>query len=183
MTKPQSISKSLKAMSYKLKAAPGFTLVETMVAALLFGIISVIIGSVFIGLLGFQRRAGNLQEVQENTTFVIQAMAKEIRVAKVTSGDAVSPCAVSLSIQHPVNGDVTYSLDGASGLVHRVVNGVDTVISSSNVKFQKLQFCVLGSGADDKQPRITILATIVSTGGGEPAKIDYQTTLSQRSLQ
>ena len=162
----------------------GFTLVETLVTVFVFSMIVVIIGGVFVSSLDLQRRALNIQLVEENSNFLLEAMAKEIRVSTIGSLNSDCPTlpATVLDITHPVNGSIRYSLSGTT--VQRTVNGAVTTISSNAVEFTRLQFCISGTGAtDQKQPRVTVLAGIRSTNAKQQAAIDIQTTLSARFLQ
>lgn len=159
-------------------------MVETLVTVFIFSIIIIIIGGAFASALDMQRRAFNIQQVEENSNFLLEAMAKEIRVSTIDSPDSNCPSAPAtvLDITHPVNGSVRYSLSGTA--VQRTVNGVVTIISSNAVEFTRLQFCISGTSAtDQKQPRVTILAGIRSKNTKQQATIDIQTTLSARYLQ
>ncbi|OGN28792.1 MAG: hypothetical protein A3A33_03360 [Candidatus Yanofskybacteria bacterium RIFCSPLOWO2_01_FULL_49_25] len=163
----------------------GFTLVELLVAILLVSIIMTIGASVFVQALDLQRRAFNIQQAEENASFVLEAMAKEIRVGVVTVPVSDSDCpatpSATLTITHPVNGTVSYSLVDTD--IHRIVNGVDTVMNSNSVQFVRLSFCVTGVGVgDSKQPRITVIASVRSTATKQQITADIQTTISQRAL-
>lgn len=161
----------------------GFTLIEMLVSILAFSAIMVLMGGVFVSSLNLQRRALNLQQAEENAGFIMEVMAKEIRVAKITNSETNCPSSPSqtLSIVHPVNGDIVYSLSGNA--IHRNVNGTDSIISSSTVEFTRLQFCISGTPIDDtKQPRVTVMAKVRSVKTKQQADIDIQTTLSQRFL-
>lgn len=161
----------------------GFTLVEMLTAIFLFSILMIVVGGAFVGSLNTQRTAFNIQQAEENANFTLESMAKEIRVGQVTSADTNCPSspATTLSISHPVNGSIIYSLSG--GAIHRNANGTDTIISSNTVQFTRLQFCILGATTgDQKQPRVTILATVKSVKTQQQSSIDFQTTLSQRFL-
>src|SRR3989344_3831266 len=162
----------------------GFTLIEVIVALFALGIILSIIGGVFSQALFFQRRALNAQKIEENLNLVMEAMAREVRVARIITPDnnCGVPEVTSVTIEHPVNGTVRYFL--ADNAVHREVEGVDSVMSSNTVQFTKLQFCISGNTDpdDNMQPRMTILASVQSTDTNQQAKEDYQTTLSLRLL-
>lgn len=169
---------------YRLDTSSGFTLTETLVTVAIFSVVITIISSAFVSALDMQRRAFNIQQVEENTNFLLEAMAKEIRVSTINDPDSNCPTspATILNITHPVNGSVSYSLSGTS--VQRRVNGVDTIISSGNVQFTRLQFCVSGNGTTDQmQPRVTLIAGMKSVETKQQASIDFQTTLSARFLQ
>lgn len=161
----------------------GFTLVEVMVAFLIFSIILTIFSSVFLSSSQIQKRAFNIQQAEENANYILESMAKEIRVSRISGPDTNCPSspAASLSMTHPVNGNIVYSLSGTS--VQRTVNGTATTISSNTVDFTRLQFCILGTPiGDQKQPRVTILASIRSKKTQQQTSVDIQTVVSQRFL-
>jgi prepilin-type N-terminal cleavage/methylation domain-containing protein len=165
----------------------GFTLTEILVVALIFSLIVVIFSSTFISSSGLQKRAFNIQQVEENASYVLESMTKEIRVSRVSGPDTSCPSspASSLTIDHPVNGNITYSLSG--GDIHRNVNVngqyTDTIVSSNTVEFTRLQFCILGTAVQDgKQPRVIILASVRSKNVLQRASMDIQTAVSQRFL-
>ena len=150
---------------------------------LLFSVVLVLMGGIFVGSLELQRRAFNLQQAEENAGFTLESMAKEIRVSQIAGPDNACPGAPAtiLNLTHPINGAVTYSFSGNA--IHRTVNGVDSVISSNTVQFTRLQFCISGTPVDDRQqPRVTIIGSLRSTKTKQQATIDFQTTLSQRFL-
>lgn len=143
----------------------------------------VLMGGVFISSLDLQRRAFNIQQAEENASFIFESIAKEIRVSQIAGPDTNCPAtpAATLSIIHPVNGSIIYSLSGDA--IHRNVNGTDSVMSSNTVQFTRLQFCISGTPIDDKkEPRVTTIASLKSAKTKQQATIDIQTTASQRFL-
>lgn len=162
----------------------GFTLVETFVAILLFSLILSIVGGAFVTALRIQRRAFNLQAIEENINFVIEAMTKEIRVSnRIITADTPNCAtpATSLEFDHPVNGRIIYSLNGTA--IQRSDDGVPSNITSNTIEVTRLNFCVSGAAIDDnQQPRITILASIRSAEISQQTTINIQVTLSQRFL-
>lgn len=170
---------SNKQQAISSKKQNGFTLVETVVALLIFAILMTIVGSAFVNALNLQRRAFNIQRAVENSNFIVESMAKEIRVSQINGPDSGCPASPgsSLSINHPVNGSVTYGLSGTS----IIRNG--NVINSNDVEFTSLKFCVSGTPANDqRQPKVTIIAGIKSLDTSQQAVINVQTTVSQRFL-
>src|SRR3989344_4158414 len=97
----------------KSKIQTGFTLIELLVAMTIFSIIMLIVSSVVVSAFNLQRRANNLQQSQENGSFLMERMLKEIRVATLPP-EVYETCPGSplteLTIIHPVNGEVTYYL-------------------------------------------------------------------------
>lgn len=177
------MQRNLNFKRYRLKDNFGFTLVETLIVIFIFSIIMILIGSIFTVSLNLQRRAFNVQQAEEGTGFILESMAKEIRVSRITNSDTNCPATPTgtLNITHPTNGNISYFLSGTA--IHRTVGGIDTVISSNTVEFTKLQFCILGTPVDDRrQPRVTVIGGVRSTKTKQQSIIDFQTTLSQRLL-
>lgn len=163
----------------------GFTLVELVVAVFIFSVLMVIAGGSFVSALSLQKRALNIKKVEENGRFILELMAREIRVANpINTADNGCPGsgASILTFQHPVNGSIEYSLSGNQ--VHRKVEGVDSIISNPDIEVSRLIFCVSGNTAsDDKQPRVAIILSLKTDGSAaEAANLDLQTTVSQRVL-
>ena len=166
-------------------AKNGFTLIELIVSVFIFSIMVTIAGGSFAGTLTLQRRALNIKRVEENGRFILEIMARELRVANpINTADNSCPGsgAPTLSFQHPVNGAIEYSLSGSR--VHRRVGGADSVVSNPDVEVTRLVFCVSGNAVNnDRQPRVTIILGLKAGGGAaDSAAIDLQTTVSQRVL-
>ena len=161
----------------------GFTLVEPLLVIFIFSLLMVLMGGVFVSSLDLQRRAFNLQQAEENANFILESMAKEIRTSQISGSETNCPTspAPTLDILNQYGENVTYSLSGNA--IHRNVNGTDVVISSNTVEFTRLQFCISGTAVgDQKQPRVTVIASIKSVKTKQQAIIDVQTTVSQRFL-
>jgi prepilin-type N-terminal cleavage/methylation domain-containing protein len=177
------MSNQIQSSNDKTILNAGFTLIEVMVAFLIFSIILTIFSSVFLSSSKLQKRAFNIQQAEENANYILESMAKEIRVSRISGPDTNCPSspATSLSMTHPVNGDIVYSLSGT--MVQRSVNGTVTTISSNTVDFTRLQFCISGTPiGDQKQPRVTILASVRSKKTQQQTNVDIQTVVSQRFL-
>lgn len=165
------------------KQNSGFTLVEATVSVFIVAIIFSVVGSIFASSLALQRRALGAQKVQENLNVVMEYIAREVRVAdNFVSGDSGCPStpATTLSFHHPVNGDIVYSL--SNSVIHRNVGGTDSIISSNNIQFSSLKFCLAGTGGSTGQPRVTIFGTVKSNDPKQSVSSDFQTTVSVRAL-
>lgn len=166
----------------KNKKNEGFTLIELLVTVTVFSILMTIVGGIFTQALNLQRRAFMLQVLEENGRFSLETMAREIRFSEISNLPTNCPMSVSgtLNLKHPVNGNIEYKLE--NGAIHRIVEGVDSVITSDEVEITKLDFCIMGTNKnDDKQPRITVLLTI-KTGEQNAQELDLQTTITPRFL-
>lgn len=180
------ITSLLKRIRTSWNREEGFSLIEVLTTILLFSIIMTAVGSIFVHVMKSQRRGFTGQLVQENVTFVLESMAREIRVSTI-QGSPVADCSATflntLTISHPVNGTVIYSLSGTR--IQRTQGGVATFLSSADVAFTKFNFCFLGSGpTDDKQARVAILARVesVPTSAANKFSVDIQTTVTSRDI-
>ncbi len=160
----------------------GFSVVEFLVTAFVFSIVVIAVGGIFIQTLNLQRRGFGAQKVEENALFVFESMAKEIRVSTIEDQDANCD-RTQLTVVHPVNGTVVYSLEGS--VVKRVVGGAATYMSSADVQFNRFVFCVQGSGtSDNEQARVTILVQVQNKTNSPKERVvfDLQTTVSERDI-
>lgn|SRR3989344_2774898 len=162
----------------------GFTLIEMLVAMAVFAVLVVIVGSSFVYVLDLQRYAFNVQKVQENSSFFLEAFAKELRtstIASIPDSNCASGTDPSLTIINQDGEAVQYALSGYN--LVRTVNGAPSTVNSNSIRFTNLGFCVLGALTGDlRQPRITMVAGITTPDARQKALAYIQTTLSLRNI-
>ncbi len=162
----------------------GVTLIEVLVSLLVFSIIATIASGVFSQGMRLQARSAGAQRIQENATFVLDTIAKEVEYSTLvgaTDTDCQSTFTSTLTVNHPVNGTVTYSLAG--GTVYRTVGGETAAMSGSDVSFDRFSFCIMGSGLDDQQARVAIIARVRDVNGGaDGLTFDVQTMVALRDV-
>ena len=157
----------------------GFTLIELLVGLTVFVLAISIAINLFSFALRIQRRSLAVQGVQDNGRYIISFIAKEIRMSEIRTIDGESSV---LDFTHPVNGDIRYSF--VDNQLVREDSTTTSPINSDDVRVSG-KFIVNGRTADDnEQPRVTIVIQLETTGSKveEQAKIDIQTTLTQRNL-
>ena len=168
------------------KDKKGFTLVELIVGVAIFSLVIMIAVSLLTAALRAQRKSIAIQNVQDNSRYLIGFIAKEIRMSEIKNLDGPS---ATLSIYHLEHLDVEYKFTGNTGnpntewqITRKDVDGVAT-LNSDEVKVEGT-FYVDGKGVDEKQPRVTIIMKVRTTGDKveERAEINLQTTLSQRDF-
>jgi len=185
-------------------ANEGFTLVELLVAMGVFVILLGIIVGIFISALRTQRSLAALMLVNDNTSLVLEQMAREIRTGFnfVVAPDSVASCTNRISSQTYTGGKelifcnaneqiVTYKWesDSISDSIKRRV-GTDTPlpITGDNVKISNLKFilahCGLEGGCFAWPPRITITLSVTPKGSNleDVIQTNIQTTVSGRNL-
>lgn len=175
----------------KQNFSAGFTLVELLAAAFIFSVMVIGISGITVRVFELQRRSFTVQKIHENSIFILESMAKEIRVGSLaasTCGGASNCTANNLSIIHPINGPVSYSLSGTN--IIRNARGEDnppgstfntTINSISDINVARLDFLIRGLGTDCRQPKVTIVMR-VQNKNGNPISIDLQTTIVSRDI-
>lgn len=168
----------------------GFTLIELMISIFVFSIIALVVGGLFVQILGLERRSFAAQNIQENGLYAMELMSREIRVSQVQSfdqtpaGDSTDCSLTSLTIRHPVNGIVTYKLDALRGVLTRTTSEGTADLTSTDVTFSRLNFCLLGSSPNDqKQVRVGIIMSLQSGAGNNLQTANLETTVSSRDVQ
>lgn len=159
----------------------GFSVVEILITTFVFSIMSLIVTNNFVDILGLQKRGLAAQVIQEESLFAMEAMAREIRVSQIKSSNDPNCNLTSLTIDHPINGLITYAAN--SGVINKTVGGNTFPVTSSKINFSRLNFCIVGSGTDDKQPRVTVIASVKTTAGQDNLQFDIQTTISSRDVR
>src|SRR3989344_9155394 len=148
----------------------GFSIVEALTSIFVFSIVALIVSGLLVQALNVERRAFSTQAIQENVLAVLELMAKEIRVSNISDQNnncTTDPALNTLNIIHPIEGALTYRL--TSGVVERVTGGIIHTLSSDDVVFNSLRFCILGSTTpyDNESARVTILLSISNKKGRE----------------
>lgn len=164
----------------KNKKKSGFTIVEVLVTSVIFSIIAMAVSGIFIETLSLQRRASASQKIQDNAVFVLESMSRDIRVSVVADQESPGCAANTLSIIHPVKGDVVFRLNNGA-IEKSQAGGAYVAISGSDVRFSRFNFCITGSlPNDNKTPRVAVLTTVENVSGREVLEVNLQTTVSSR---
>jgi len=160
----------------------GFTVVEVLVTSLIFSMVAITVSAIFIQIINLERRGFTVQKIQDNALLVMEEMSRDIRVSRISNQDSANCSAATITLVHPLKGTVVYQTN--NGTIQRSVNGGSFVdVSGSNVNFTRMNFCILGSLANDNQsPRITIITSVQNRTGKEILQIDLQTTITSRSV-
>jgi len=167
----------------------GLSLLEALVAISAFVIVISVALTLFTTGIGSQRKIIAQQNVQDNAMFLLNFMAKEIRMGIVTSYNPPSTLTIERTDpQDPlITYYVTYLFDGTN--IQRSTTGANPVtgpINSNNVLVSG-RFYAQGKGinpGDNHQPRVTIVIRVETTGtkAEQRAVAELQTTLSQHKL-
>jgi prepilin-type N-terminal cleavage/methylation domain-containing protein len=163
------------------KNQQGFTIVEMLITVFVFSILATAVSSIFIQVINGERRALAAQQIQENGEFILESLAREIRVSKIENQDSPGCDLTSLTITHPINGTIIYTV--SNGILRRTASNIPTDISASTIEFNRLNFCVSGSGpSDDQTARVTIIASVQNKTGRDILTFNLQTTVTSRNV-
>lgn len=162
------------------RSQTGFTVIEAVVAIMVFSIAAILVAAIFSRAITLERRVVSTQKVQENAMFVLESMAREIRVSSIVNQDSPNCTVDTLTINHPIHGVIIYSL--SEGNIQRTTN-ISGFLNSSDIQFTNLKFCVTGSVAgDDQSPKVTILTSLSNKVGIQPVSVNLQTTVTLRDV-
>ena len=176
----------MKTLNFKfLNNQGGFSIVEAVTSIFVFSIVALIVSSLLVQAMNVERRAFSAQAIQENVLAVLELMAKEIRVSTISDQNnncTTDPTLNTLNITHPIEGVVTYSLN--NGVIERIAGGITHTLSSDDVVFNSLRFCISGSTTpfDNKAARVTVLLSISNKKGREILTTYIHTTITSRDL-
>lgn len=163
----------------------GFSIIEALTSIFVFSIVALIVSSLLVQAMNIERRAFSAQAIQENVLAVLELMAKEIRVSTISNQNnncTTDPVLNILNITHPIEGAVTYRLN--NGVVERITGGITHTLSSDDVVFNSLRFCISGSTtpSDNKSARVTVLLSISNKKGREILTTNVHTTITSRDM-
>ena len=189
----------------------GVSLIEMLAAVAIFAITVGAISGIFISAIRTQRRILAIQELLDQTSYVLEYMGRALRMArKELTPTAECPkvttdCLSQAGLNYETSGNqdlrfLNYTcvcqrffLEAATGRLKEQkgwtlsggfpIGGTENYLTSDKLQVNSLKFNLSGeSGSDTLQPRVTIFLEILGRGTTERPKIQIQTSISQRPL-
>lgn len=147
----------------------GFTLIEIIVAAALFSLISLAITNLFISAIKGQRQITSLQAVQENGRYLMESISKEIRTSQIVSNDGM---ATNLQIKNADGENIEYVFS------NKQITRNGEILNSENIETDG-RFYIKKTNS---QPRATVVMVLnyKSNKPEQNIKINLETTMSSR---
>jgi type II secretory pathway pseudopilin PulG len=162
----------------------GFTIIETLTTFFIFTLILAVFSATTSSVIRTYRQSVEMQRMQEDASFVLEAMSKEIRISQfclVGSGPACN--ANVFTVTHPVNGVISYSRNSSTNIIERNIVGTTvTELSSADISYTNLDFFYAGVGIDDRQARVIIRATVQGKSFPD-LMVKLQTTITSRDVR
>jgi GxxExxY protein len=167
------VTKDLRVYPRRLSAcrSAGFTLIELLVAMAVFGLVVASIAGVFVSIVNAQRKAAASQETQEASRFLLESMAKEIRMSVVNSNTSSG-----INITNSEGQTLSYEFSG--GRLYR--NGQQ--ISPDGIEIINGKFDAV-SNISPPATKVTIVMAIKGIGSSvaRQTQLNLQTTISTRA--
>jgi len=167
----------------------GFTLIEMVVAVAVFALVVGAASAIFVSSLKIQKQSLSSQELLDQTSYLMEYMSRAIRMAKkddVEIGGVVVNCLSGTKVNYEFDGQCLkfrnyknecqqFCLDN-----DRLKNEAGVYLTSPDLKVKNFDVNLTGeTQLDYLQPKVSIVLNIE---GREQAKVQIQTTISQRNL-
>lgn len=172
----------------------GFTMIETLVSIVIFGVISIILVNVFVSVLNTQKRILQNQEIMNQASYTLERLTKIIRMAKndVTGGCVgtalknYSSTANSITFLDYDDHCTQFILEGTAIKEKKSTSGDSSfesnqAVTASSVKVDSFLIQVVGD-AVNAQPKVTMTIKMSYNTLFSSPNLIVQTTISQRKL-
>ncbi len=168
------------------REAFGFTLLEMVVAIGIFTMIIVIAIAAVIGISEAELKSRNIQSIQDNLRFSLEAMTKELRTGiNFTPSGGTPPAYSQVNFTASDGASVGYCL--RDGAIRRLEGTSDCTsgspITANEIVVSRLVFYVIGNspGPGDGQPRLSVAIRARSADPKLLTALDLQTTITPRA--
>jgi len=158
----------------------GFTLIELLVAITIFLVVMTIAAEIFMMGMGGAKRLYGRQNALDSARFIMESMAKEIRMSTITSA---SGDLTTLDIKSSKLSPSGIHYVFAANSITRQQDGSSVVaLNPSEVQITGVHFIVGKYGTTLQQPRVTIIMKVrnVTAVPDQQVEINLQTTISSR---
>ena len=164
----------------------GFTLIETLVALAIFGVLIVVIMRVFAGGFASQRRILEMQAVQRDGAYIMEVISREIRMAQNvdTTESYIGYSQPQMTFIDHTGNPITYCRALVSGVCNpagdyfamgvKIVNSDDAIVK--NLTFSYTNSADVYARAE---PMVTVNLEMQSKGDAN-VKIDMQSSVAMR---
>jgi len=182
----------LKCLNVKMNK--GFTLIEMLVAALIFSIVIGAATGVFVSAIKLQRYNLAHQQLLSQASYAVEYMDRAIRMA-VRDDD--NTCGLAGQNYRVSDGNRKIEFKNYKGecqeffwdtsnyqlKVDKTGFGTPLILTSDDFEITSFNFQVSGDVlGDNVQPKVRIFLDIKAKGSGQQPRIKIQTAISQRNL-
>jgi prepilin-type N-terminal cleavage/methylation domain-containing protein len=171
-----------------------FSIIELLVVVLIFSIVIGAAVGVFVSAVKIQRYNLSQQQLLNQVGYAMEYMDRAIRMARTDGTDGIN-CGFSgqnyrvtlggqkIEFQNYKGECQEFYLNGSNIRASKGADYSDVLLTSDDFTVNFLRFNVIGaSGADNIQPKVTIIMEIEGEIMGSDPKMRIQTTVSQRNL-
>ncbi len=176
----------------KRKNIRGFSLIEIMVAAMIFSIIVAVSIGLFVSAIQAQKYILNYQQLLSQTSYALEYMSRSLRMAKKDNGSCVngnyevSLAGDSIKFLNNNNNECWKFYLYTNGDERKLMverSGTSYDLTSDDLRVNSFKILLTGDSSG-QQPRVTIFLDIQGAKGVNShfPRIKVQTTISQRDL-
>jgi prepilin-type N-terminal cleavage/methylation domain-containing protein len=180
-TKPKILSE-LDAQTRKRKE--GFTLIELLVTLSILTIVFGTIAGIFMSVANAQRKIIGMANVQESASFMLESLAKEVRMSMINSSLPADTSLAALTIKNSKGEDVTYTFDSANkNLVRAVGSDLPQAINPDNISVTGKFYIKRTSFPLRNKVTIFLRAESKNANAAQKTVIDLETSMTPRGSQ
>ena len=162
----------------------GFTLIELLVAVSILAIVFGTIAGIFMSVASAQRKIVAMANVQESASFMLESMAKEIRMSVINSSLPADVFLAALTIKNSSGEDVSYAFDAANKSLTRAVgSGAAQVMNPDNVSVTGRFYIKRTSFPLRNKVTIFLRAESKSAKAVEGTVVNLETSMTPRGPQ
>ena len=174
------------------RRAPGFTLLEMIVATGIFSVVVVASIGITLSVKSAQEKASNIQNIQDNVRFAVESMTKELRQGsnyQLPACGSVYGLKQCQKITFTSSRGTSVSYCKPAGTILRLegagaceTDGLPLVAPSISISQFFLYVAGEAAGSGDGQPRVTLVLSGAATGAKTQLQSSFnlQTTVTQR---
>lgn len=182
-------------MIIKMDKNSGFTLLEVVVVAAIFGVLMVGVNSLFVGGVNLQNRSYNKQAIYDDAAFIMEKLGRDILVGKIRNASTPGTCQSALNNSLIINSwaiqngaDIEYYGYNTSSnqlKVERIYFAqYSEELSSNKVRMTDLKWCVFRPAYAGQWPaRVTVIAEFTSVNANPPVTFRLQSTFANRMIK
>jgi prepilin-type N-terminal cleavage/methylation domain-containing protein len=162
----------------------GFTLIELLVTLSILTIVFGTITGIFMSVANAQRKIISMANVQESASFMLESLAKEVRMSVINSSLPADTPLAALTIKNSKGEDVTYTFDSANkNLVRAVGSDLPQAINPDNISVTGSFYIKRTSFPLRDKVTIFLRAESKNANAAQKTIIDLETSMTPRGSQ
>lgn len=169
---------------FSIGAGAGFTLIELLVAMSIMTILFGTITGIFMSVANAQRRVIGMANVQESASFMLESLAKEIRMSTIDPSLSDGASRPFLNITNSDGESVSHTFNPVSGdLIRTVGSNVPQAMNPNNISASGSFYVRKTSFPTIYKVTIFLHVESKNTNLAQKAVLDLETSMTPRGQQ